>query len=269
LSGLGGGNYDGTVVLSADANNSYKKHLSSIRQQDILIELSLTETIDTALASWLNDFVSTSPSSRNGSIAYFDINKTVFRKVNFTDAQIKEVVIPELNGASNTAGKILIRITPMLTEQVAGDNTVINFPPRSKVWLNNAFQITLGNLPATRVSKVSSISLKRDITEDTSGRIRSLVISPLTISDIDIELSLADEQPWLEWYRSFLIQGNSLDTDELNGKITFFDQTFTTTFATIDISHVGIMAISDTAGAIDSVKKLTAKLYIESVTLLF
>jgi hypothetical protein len=32
---------------------------------------------------------------------------------------------------------------------------------------------------------------------------------------------------------------------------------------------VGIMAISDTAGAIDSVKKLTAKLYIESVTLLF
>jgi hypothetical protein len=88
-----GGNAVGSVVTEASVGGAVPgKHIGGVSFEDIVVQLPFT--VAPTLAAWIGDTLAKGPARKNGAIVYTDINRSEWKRLEFTDALISGVELP-------------------------------------------------------------------------------------------------------------------------------------------------------------------------------
>ncbi len=160
---------------------------------------------------------------------------------------ITEIKFPSLDGSSKDPCYMTIKITPERIRYKQGDRSVVSgeVGDKHKDWLAANFRVEVGGLPAKRVTKVESFSIKQKVLRTRSGPRRTAARHPakLEIPNLKLTISAADIGPWQKWHRSFVIDGKCAPRSELTGSITFLDPSMTKELGRLDIGGVCVRSI--------------------------
>jgi phage tail-like protein len=269
LQSVKGGDARGDVIVeNLGGVGSYpKKHLAQLSYAEI--EMTLALPVSAALADWIEATLAGSLDRREGAIIALDAQYKEMWRREFTSALITEVRFPALDGASKDSAFLTVKIQPEYTTRAKGSGVKVGSTTALKKWLRSNFRLTMGDLDCSRVTKIDSLTIKRQMLEDDLGASRGFAKQPgnFEVSDLVVTVAEAHAQDFLDWHEDFLIQGNCSDGDELKGKIEFLAPDLTNVLGTIELSNVGIFGLSDDATSVnaDSIRRIKVELYVEKV----
>jgi phage tail-like protein len=270
LQSVKGGDARADVVVEALGGiGSYpKKHLAQLSYADI--EMSLSLPASGSLAEWIEATLAGSLDRRDGAIVAVDAQSKEMWRREFSSALITEIQFPALDGASKDPAFLTVKIQPEYTNRAKGSGAILGSKTASKSWLRSNFRLSLGNLDCSRVTKIDSLTVKRQMQEEEIGVARGYAKIPgnFEVSDLVVTLPEAYAQDFVDWHEDFLIQGNCADGDELKGEIELLAPNATDVLGTIELANVGIFALSDeaTSANADSIRRIKAEMYVEKVS---
>jgi phage tail-like protein len=262
LQSVKGGDARGEVVVEAWAAGSYpKKHLGPLSYADIEMSLGLPES--GSLAEWIETTLAGSLDRRDGAIVAVDARSRELWRREFSSALLTEVRFPALDAASKNSAFLTLKLQPESTSRAKGSGAMLGSKSTQKRWLSSNFRLTLGNLDCSRVTKIESLTIKRQMVEDEIGGARDYAKVPgnFEVSDLVVTVSESHAQDFVDWHEDFVIQGNCSDESELKGKLEFLAPN-------LEHSNVGIYGIRDEAssGNADAIRRIQAELYVEKVS---
>jgi hypothetical protein len=121
-----------------------------------------------------------------------------------------------------------------------------------------------------RVAKIEGLSWECKVTHDMVGEHRENTIHPTatTISDFTLTISQADLEAWAQKAKSWFVDGNCLEGDEMTGMITLLGPDMKKELATIELLNVGFKefeANPKLEAQTESVARFKVKCYAEQV----
>jgi hypothetical protein len=267
---VSGGTIKGELVThNLGTSNVQKKHLATISHEPLTMEVSMgmgNPLWEWVRASWDRGFV-----QKNCELQACDFNHKVQAVRAFSDAYIKKVTVPAMDGSSKEPGYFTIEVDPRIIRYEKGTGAEIKGDELlgSKKWLCSNFRFELGSLPCDRVAKIDSFSWEQKIVKDEVGAFREPMKEPaaLTIPNLKLTISMADVDPWSDWHKSFVIDGKCTDGDELSGSLTFLGPDLTEELGAIEFLHVGIISLEQEGVEAnkEDVARFTVELYCEEM----
>lgn len=224
-----------------------KKHLSTARFDPLHMQVTLPMT--KPFSQWLSAAFAGKPLVKTGTLVSFDGTLKEREQRKFTNFRLVELGFPALDAAS----KDLARLTVVAQADavVIGPPTGQSAPPpTTKPAPASSFRLTLGDLDTTRVSKISSISVK---------------LSPRgEVSNFSVVIADASADSWRKWYSTFVVKGQGTDTNEKTGALEIFAADMRTAVLRLVLEGVGILRLDP---APQEIGRLKAELYVEGVRL--
>ena len=246
-----------------------KKRITTVSYESFTVEVGMGMT--NGLFDWIHVSLDKGDVSKSGEFIACDFDYKLVTVREFYAAHISEVTIPELDGSSKAPAYMTVKIDPEGIRYKKGDGSRIQgeFPPASKKWLSSNFRFELDPLPCQRVAKIDSFTWKQGVIKDEVGQFREATKRPakVEVPNIKLTISMADLQPWLDWHRTFIIEGLCDEGEELNGKLEFLGPDMEEILATIELLNVGIISL-DTAwqeAEKEEVARFTVELYVEEM----
>ncbi len=249
-----------------------KKHLSTISYEPFTMRIGMD--MSKGFADWIEASFEGGSVPENGSVIAANSSLHSLSEREFQDALISEVTFPALDGSSKDPAFFTIKLEPgrIFYQSSAGD---LNFDstPRTKKWLASNFRVEIGDLPTNRVSKIDSFTWKQSIVQDEVGAFRdaTLPAAKIEVPNLKLTIAMNDIEPWLDWHKSFVIDGNASESEELTGLITFLGPDLEEELATIGLSHIGLIKLSLDKAEADAERaaQFTVELYVEDMSFEF
>lgn len=268
---VAGGVIKGEMVAHNLGTSIYqKKHLATISHEPVTVDMAMG--MGKPMWDWVRASLDKGFIQKNCELLACDYNSKVQAVRVFNDAYIKSINIPACDGSSKEAGYVTFEIDPVTIRNEKGDGSEIKGDENlnSKKWLCSNFRFELGDLPCDRVAKVDAIKIEQKIVKDEVGAFREPMKEPaaLTFPNLKLTISTADIDPWVEWHKSFVIEGKCTDNDELTGALTFLGPDLKEELAVLNFAHVGIMSLELEAveAAKENISRFTVELYVEEMT---
>jgi hypothetical protein len=231
------------------------------------MEISLGLPPSESLAKWIESSLAGNLDRREGAIVAVDgQNKERWRR-EFSSALITEVQFPSFDAASKDAAFLTLKIQPEYTSRAKGRGAMVGIKAHSKKWLCSNFRLRLGDLDCSRVTKIDSLTIKRQMLDEDLGRDYAKLPGNFEVSDLVVTMPEAYAQDFLDWHEHFLIEGYCSDSDELTGKLELVLPNSMDVLGTVELSNVGIFGLSDEAASANAsaVRTVKAELYVEKV----
>jgi phage tail-like protein len=276
LKSIEGGHATADVVNEpAGPNAVVKKHIGTPKYEDFTMQMGMGMSPE--FYEWVTEFFEGQAPRKDGAVIAASFDSRRIGTHAFQDALITEFTIPTLDGSSKDPAFMSLKVTPETTEFTPGDGSAVVTPlsPKTKVWQAANFRFVLGSLPCQRVAKIDSFTLKQAVKRDEPGEERQYRNEPgtLEVPNLVLSISNADLQPWNDWHKKFVIDGQNSDSDELEGSLSFLAADGTV-LARIDLRHVGIWSLAplpppppdSDAGAS---ARFTVGLYVEAMEFLY
>jgi len=271
LKDMDGGNIKGEVVtVNMGPENLAMKHLATIKYEPFTINVGMS--MGKALYEWIKASLDKAHIRKTGFIAAgsYDYKAQGYR--HFQNALITEITIPAMDGGSKDGGFFTVKFQPERIEYQKGDDAdlkgVVN--GKQKRWLCSNFRLRIGNLDCTKVSKIDAITIKQGVVNDAVGEMRedSWEPSKLEIPNLKVTLAASHAQTWIDWHKSFVIDGKCSQTDELSGAIEFLSPDGQT-MGSLDLFQCGIFSLQaeKLEANKDAIARVTAELYVERMAL--
>ena len=246
------------------------KHLSSITYRPFDIEVGMGMSVD--FYDWIEDAIGGNPQQVNGEVIAVGADFGALSTRQFLDAFISEITFPALDASSNESAHLSVQFISRGIFYDDADNDLAEVSPAngsSKRWLTSNFRVEIGSLPTDRVAKIDSFTWKQHFAEDQVGAFGNQVIQPTSneVSNLRLTISMADIDRWADWFDDFVVSGQASDADELSGTITFLAPDLQSELATIQLDHIGIVALSlpDLEAGGDQPPRFIAVMYVEDV----
>lgn len=263
-----GGNATADVIEEPQSPTPFvKKHIGQPRYEDFTVEVNLS--MGKPLFDWIESVWQAEHVRKDGSIVACDFEGKALSSQEFFNAMITEVVIPAADTSSKEPGKITLKITPEYTRYMKGDGKKISgkFNKEQKLWLPSNFKLEIDGLPTAKVHKVESFTIKQKIKEEEIGDIRDPQKEPgkLEFPNIKITFAQTDFDTWYNYFKDFVIDGNSFEDKEKAGTLTFLSPNKEEVLLEIEFFNLGIFKLSDEKDETnpDAIKRLTAEFYCE------
>ena len=257
-------------VVVSDAGPAQKKQVANIKWTAGKATVGMG--MGQALYDWIKQSFNTGSTPRNGRLVSGDINFKAQSVRDFEGALITEVVVPKLDGASKDAAYFDITFDAERVRWSNGQGEDIRpqASPKQKAWLCSNFRVVLGNLPCSRVASVDSFSWKCAVATERSVLVREPIkrSAKVTVPDLKLKVSMADLPLWAEAAKKWFVDGQHLDTDEMDGRIVFLGPDLKEKLGEIGLKHVGFKKFStddEDAGAAKTAR-FTVELYVENMT---
>lgn len=270
LHSVGGGGIVAPVVEDpGDPAAGVTKHIGQPKFEDISIGAGLD--MDPAFYDWLNETIMGAARHRNGAIVSCDFRRDVQRVKEFTDALITEVGFPALDGAAKEPAYLSVKFSPETAATLPGKGDCPSPTPgaRQKAWLCSNFRLKIGDLPCSRVNKIEALVVKQKVTESPVGEARDYFREPGKIDypNLKITVSSTSFDDWEKWSRTFMVDGNNGQDQELDGSITYLAPDLKTELAHLNLYHLGVFRISDPYFQSDPAltMRFTVELYCEAM----
>jgi hypothetical protein len=225
-----------------------------------------------ALYDWIKQSFATGSVPKNGRLVSGDVNFKAQSALDFEDALITEVVVPNLDASSKDAAYFDITFQPgrVRWSKGQGEDVRPEPGPKQKAWLCSNFRIEIGSLPCARVASVDSFAWTCAIGADRTGISRDPAnrAGRVTVPDLTLKISMADLPLWAEAAKKWFVDGQHLDTDEMDGRIVFLGPDLKEKLGEITLKHVGFKKFSTDEGEESSPKTalFTVELYVENMT---
>jgi hypothetical protein len=126
---------------------------------------------------------------------------------------------------------------------------------KAKAWLLASFRLEIDGLDCKKVSRIDAFTVP--------------CAPPVDFPDLRITLSEVSGQTWLDWHRSFVVDGDNSDATEKTGKIVLLSQNLQDVLGEIRLFGLGIYRLAprkQEAGA-EAIGRLVADLYCERMEL--
>ncbi len=250
--------------------NIQKKHIVGIIYEAITVEVGMG--MSAGFYEWIRAVFDRGYVTKSGEIHACDFNYKSMSVREFLAAHISEVTIPALDGSSKEPAYMTVKIDPERIRYRKGDGSQIQrkIVPAAKKWLCSNFRFTLGNLPCSRVAKIDSFTWKLGVIKNEVGQFRVPTKHPakVEVPNLKLTISMADFEPWQDWLRSFVIEGQCTEGDELTGAITFLAPELKNELAEIELFNVGIISLQEFGqeSTMEEVTRFTVELYVEKMT---
>jgi phage tail-like protein len=283
-SAQGGQIFGEPVAESSDGALYAKKHIGNVKYSDITLQMGLS--MPAAFYQWIADSWNFGAQKKNGAVIGADFNMNAVKELDFTSAFIQETTIPALDAGAKDAAYLVLKLTPESTRPIKPSGSVAVATSKQKQWLASNFTLELGKLDASKVSKIDSFTIKQTMAAPTTDlgdvtfpeqalvvSVPAFVLEPgqIDFPNLRVTLTEASAQTWIDWYESFIREGNNSDDYEKSGSIKFLAQDLTTELARVDLFGVGIFNLTDERplGAADTISRLVAELYVERMAFVF
>lgn len=264
INNFSGGTVKGEVTTSELRSGDIRKHITNILFEPITIEVGFGQP--KGFYDWLQLSFEQDLATRYGKAYICNSQLESTAELEFRDAYISEVTIPAMDGSSKDSAYIKVKIDPEQILYPRNSRTMIRSGRDSltKNWIGSNFRLELGNLPCSKVAKIDSFTWKKSVINEDGGSYRDQTkyISKVEVPNIKLTISADDIDPWMDWHRSFVIDGRCSRTDELSGKITFLATDLRTTLGEIELLHVGIISVQS---FMEDVGKFEVELYVNNM----
>ena len=263
---VSGGNIKGEVAThQLGPDNVQKKHLATIKHEGITLEVGMG--IGRVMFDWINSAFTQGHSTRTGEIVAADFDYNVMRITEFHNAHITEIGFPALDGSSKDPCYMTVKIEPERLRHRKPQGRQLKPRTDSTQWLASNFRFELGDLPCKRVSKIDAFTIKQGVVDDQVGGDRQKIEVP----NLKLTFSAADAEPWEAWFKSFVVDGQSSDADELSGSITFLSPDHQSALGTIEIINAGIISLqpAKTEANKEDLSRIVVEMYVEEMKIDF
>jgi len=272
---IGGGAITAEVINEpAGPNYFVKKHIGQPKYEDYTLQVGFS--MSDAIYEWIRQSWNMNYQRKDGSIVALDYTLTPKSQREFKQALITETTIPACDGASKEPAYMTIRFSPEVIRDVAPSGTKADYGEygknEQKVWLPSSFKLEIAGLDCSKIAKIDSFTVKQTAVTDDIGDARDHQKEPgkLEFPNLKITLAEASAQSWMDWHKSFVIEGNNDEAQEKSGTLTLLSPNGQKPLAVIKFYNMGIFSIQpDKAEAnADQVKRVVVELYVERMEFL-
>jgi phage tail-like protein len=235
------------------------------------IKLQIGMAMSQSFYSWIAQFFQGNAVRKNGAIIAADFYYKERARRKFTDAMIKELTFPKLDGQDKNTAYMNVALAVEDIQFIKGGGTALAQNAggdEQKAWKACNFRFVLDTFDCcTRVTKVDSFTIKQNVLEYASGGRRSVSKTPSAIDfpQLSFYLPESDAQPLFEHFTKRGVKGEV--PGRLNGHIEAFDNEKATVFS-VAFLNADILSIQpDKSDATsEEIKQVKVDLYVESMT---
>jgi phage tail-like protein len=254
------------------ANYDRWRQLGKPKFEDI--KASVGMSMSRPFYAWISEFFNGQGTRKTGAILAADYNYETRARREFSQALIKEITFPKLDGTDKSPAYLGVAIAVENLEFKPGDGAKLavltNFDSQ-KMWTACNFRFKLDGIPDNallRVSKIDSFTIKQNILEYHTGTQRAPVKVPSQVDfpQITFYVPEADAGPFIDRFKEQGIKGTVRNPTDKTGELVVFDtdeaqnELFQLEFFGSDIANVQF----DKADASsEEIKQVKIELYTE------
>jgi len=260
-------------VLTYQNGGTYDRwrQLGKPKFEDIKLQLGMA--MSQPFYAWISDFFAGKAVRKDGAIVAADFYYKERARRKFTNAMIKELTFPKLDGSDKSTAymNVGIAVEDIVFEKGSGAQLVQNAGlEEQKAWKTCNFRFSLDILSADstrRVSKVDSFTVKQNVLEYASGGSRWSTKTPsaMDFPQISFTIPEADAQPLFEHFTKNGVKGTV--PGRFNGQLETYDNqqqtVFTLQFFNCDLLNI---APDKSDASTEEIKQVKVDLYVESMT---
>jgi phage tail-like protein len=244
------------------------RQLGKPKFEDIKLQVGMA--MSAPFYEWIKQFFQGKAVRKDGAIVAADFYYKERARREFTDAMIKELTFPKLDGQDKSTAYMSVSLSVEDIKFVKGGGAELKQnagDEAQKSWKACNFRFFLDGFDCKRVTKVDSFTIKQNILEYASGGRRSVSKSPSAIDfpQLSFYLPEADAQPLFEHFMKRGVKGEV--PGRLNGHLEMFDNQQTTVFNVAfnncDINNVQPDKADSTT---EEIKQVKVDLYTESMS---
>jgi hypothetical protein len=170
------------------------------------LALELDANVAEPLFAWMSKSFAAGGTARTTLVAGNEK-----RSVALVDAQITEINFPALDSSSKAPARIGIRIAPESVQYKKASGTPKGtVSTKAKNWLTSNFEVS--GLPAPRVSKIESFTIKQGVKESAK------VPGKLEFPNLTFTIPETDAAPWQKWLAAKTKRSIELTLTDTTGK---------------------------------------------------
>lgn len=232
------------------------------------------------LLHWIQQSWKRKPARYSGMILHANFKHQVQFEHEFRDALIQEIQFPALDAKSTDSGYLTIKVQPerVKMQRVPKAQRPAHAPEdiRVKNWLLCNFRLSLFNqgtsIDTNGVRKIDGFTvtqtLKSHMTGNPNGRFPDYQPTGIKFPDLKLTVSMAYIDGFLQWHKTFVLDGRHAPTDHYTGYIEYLDSTTAKVLMTINLDGVGIKTvIFDENNKQEDIHTATVELYVDSMEL--
>lgn len=249
------------------------RQLGKPKFEDIKVQVGMA--MSKPFYAWIEAFFEGKAQRKNGAIVAADFYYAERARREFTEAMIKELTFPKLDGQDKNAAymNVAVSVEDMAFKPGAGRRLPVPTGMNTqKLWTSCNFRFRLDSFEAQcrRVTKIDSFTVKQNITEYHAGGMRAPIKTPSAIDfpNLTFYVPEADAQPFLDHFMRRGVKGQV--PGRLTGEITTFDNEgrdlFTLHYYGADIANV--QPDKSDAGS-EEIKQVKIELYIERMKFVY
>jgi hypothetical protein len=269
LKDIEGGNPYADVISELSAGLHFaKKHVGAPKYEELALTVGLS--FSQGLFDWVSGSWGPHPEKKDGAVLTLDYNLNIKTEAEFSGALITETTVPPLDAVSKKeVGYLTVRLQPQLFDVSKDTGKLSLVAAKQKFWRTSNFRLQIDGLDCTKVQRIDSFTVKREITVVSSGGGGvTLIPGKVEFPNLRITISEVSAQSWFDWHESFVINGNNTDSFERNGSLSFLSIDLKKELSRIDLHHLGIVRVAPAKGeGSGQIACVTAELYCEEMLL--
>jgi hypothetical protein len=271
--GFSGGAVEADVVTERVAvGNISPKHISNPRIQDMVLRCGTG--MSRAFYDWIGKSFGGSPERKGGAIVLLNQKQQEAGRLEFKDAIVKSLSLPELNKGSNAEAVLTVSISPEFTRSKAGAGkkaslgVYVSAVPR--VWSVGSFRMTIAGFETatSNISKIDGMTLgRKEVVEHVGNeRLETKIAGKIEFPNIKVRIPEAYAEKFYNWFDDFVVNGNNSNSGEKVGKIEYFAPTSSKAYFILNCKNLGIFDIGSGSGMrTKTMQPVTVSLYCESM----
>ncbi len=253
------------------ANYDRWRQLGKPKFEDIKVTVGMS--MSKPFYNWIEEFFTGKGSRKTGAIVAADYNYETRARREFSEALIKEITFPKLDGTDKNPAYMNVAIAVENLEFKPGDNkklAVLADYNAQKMWTACNFRFRLDGFESQcqRVSKVDSFTIKQNIIEHHAGNFRAPIKCPsqMDYPQLSFYVPEVDAQKFMDHFTKRGVKGEV--PGRLTGMIECFDNDvskkvlFRVNFSGADITN--IQPDKSEAGS-EEIKQVKIDIYTESM----
>jgi hypothetical protein len=234
-----GGYARADLVTTTIGPNLSETHVAAYGYDDMVIKVGLD--VAPPLAAWIKESMTNPNAVRNGTFVFSDSLRGEWKRLEFLNAFIAEIALPDCDASIAGQPLMTIRLTPEATRWAAGSGQPLNL--LSKMKLNGNFRLDIGPVSSAMkfVSKIQGVGIKRKVTSEQVGIGRAIVKHPAQTEVMPIMLWLPENRAgvFYSWFDALVVKRTA--TGELAGVLEWLSPDMTKVVASVQLQNLGIV----------------------------
>ena len=237
---------------------------------------------------WIAKSFTYEAERHNGALVALDFDNCERWRRTFTNALIKEVTFPTLDGAAKEPAYLTVKFVVEDLKEALGKRGNKHDAEREakgewekqRQWLPSMFTFHVDGLTPeqTETCKIESFTIKQEVIDvPVGGRlINNKEPGRVDFPALAVSILQRDADPWMKWWDDFVRKGNHDQGNQKNGHISFLKRTAQgpgiltgEPLLTLDLFGIGVLGVSPVKHESKQIQlqKVRLDMYVESMEL--